>query len=76
MIAKGLATLKTAFGRPAEALGSAPVGLHLRHFVSNSWPCNVRTSRFDSSPLKAGSDIARIQKGFLSLLTFSSVPSP
>jgi hypothetical protein len=35
MIAKGLAALETALGRPAETLGSAPVGLHLRHCVSN-----------------------------------------
>ncbi len=76
MIAKGLATLKAALGRPAETLGSAPVGLHLRHSVSNFQPCNVRMSHIGSSPLKAGSDIARIQKGLLSLLTFSSVPSP
>ncbi len=35
MIAKGLATLEAALGRPAETLRSAPVGLHLRHLVSN-----------------------------------------
>ncbi len=30
----GLGPLKAALSRPAEALGGAPVGLHLGHFVS------------------------------------------
>jgi len=33
VIEMGLGTLEAALTRPAEALGGAPVGFHLRHFV-------------------------------------------
>jgi len=48
----GLGTLKAALTRPAEALGCAPVSLHLRHFVYSSFLALLRTTTW--LPLQAG----------------------
>lgn len=53
----GLGSLEAALSRPAEALGSAPVGLHFRHFVVSDFLALPRTSI--CLPLQAGFSFGR-----------------